>query len=904
MNNLVQLRHLLLAVLTLNSLSLCARNIVTEVFTPAEICQSWFLMKDGADIVQWGEVVDNGICLNVNNQSYNATVKSSAHFYDISRIDVEFSTNYDRFSITDAEVVYGDEISYFNTDSEIAAEGRFSLVPSDADIAYGAVNISFQVSRNSDLYLKSIAVTYDKDGGDRNLRWSDDELAVYLGQSFEMPQLLGVTDGVVFASSNHSAAVIAENGQVTPVGEGETVITASCPAAGPWRAAEASFKMVVNFNYTGSGTDEVVTLSAPGTLRDKVLELESTKIRSIRVNGPINSKDIAYLRETTGRFIDLQGIDLTDATVSPDGGSYAVMRGDNHDVGMGYDRYVFILSDECRIEEDSSPTGLGGGVHTYTYYYDNLAGAFNNLTNLRRLCLPGGLDIIPPFVAAGCTELVELAVPADYTEIGQGACSGCSQLASIPVSPSCVKVGDSVFSYSGLSVFDFESVEEIGKDAFAKTRLSGCLMLPKVVTVGDYGFSNCKAIDGVVFGEDLNSVGECAFRYTGISGRLVIPAACTHIGAEAFYDTEIREIELPESCLDVCSSSFSSTPWYDEAMANLGADEVLYLGHLAYAFKTDYALHMSDDWSMTLAFRAGTTTVANNFARYFVEAYYGDGKIVELSLPDSMCRIGDEAFKDLLSKVETIAIPDNVTYIGASAFHGCGVNTLTLSSNIKMMGEYAFAASNGLVRLSYNVPNAEHNVFSYCQGLESVTFGRAVEALPDYAFASCPALRKIDFDYLKTPEVAKAPAARRGSFKIGEGVFLSCSSLSTITLPPSLSEVGKSAFTGTTPVTVYCHLIQPIDVSSSELLSNGKRTTVYVPAESESVYKADTQWGRCNIVGAEMDSVDEAVIDTDESVLVYNPAGVLVYSGAIGGMNLPSGTYIVKSHSRTVKIRL
>ena len=86
---------------------------------------------------------------------------------------------------------------------------------------------------------------------------------------------------------------------------------------------------------TASFAQTVVTLDKAGDLSKKIKDTEKFTITSLTVSGPINGKDVLFLREMAGRDIDgketkgkLSSLDLSDAKiVTGDGNYYKVKRG-------------------------------------------------------------------------------------------------------------------------------------------------------------------------------------------------------------------------------------------------------------------------------------------------------------------------------------------------------------------------------------------------------------------------------------------------------------------------------------------------------------------------------------------------------------------------------------------------
>ncbi|GEM_PF-2265788 len=888
---------------------------ITRTFTGKDIVSGWSLSKygeaDGSDVCNWGDITDKGVSVDYEKTGYSPWIVSNEEFNHVTKVEIELYSEYSRMRVSEISVgsYYFKPYEEYGFDTN--PEKTFIFLADDATQAIGKVNINFQDLSKRPLYIKSIKVTYDPIGASRDLKWSVTELTVNLGESFDNPTLSGVTSSVTYISTKPEIAEIDSEGNILPLNAGKTEIKASCPADYPWAAGECSYTLNVEFSQTGAGTSESIVLTAPGTLRDKVLDLESTKIRSLTLSGPINSEDIAYMRETTGRFTNLQEIDLTNATVVADEKSYATMFGGNHDVGMGSTSYVFVLSNEEKIEEKSQPTGLGGAKVTVTYYGNQLAGAFNSMPNLKRLILPSEITEIAPFVAAGSTGLIEIEVPENYTTIGEQAFGSCSNLHSISHSDECVSIGEGAFAYSGILDFDLSKMETIGESAFRKSGLRGDINLSSLTKVARSAFAECEGLTSVQFGKGLVEIEREAFYRSGIGGTLIIPDGCKTIGQYAFSETAIDDLRIPASCLDIDCYTFYKTPWLENELNHINIDEIIYAGNVALYYKSDTYPNHTGTRATAIALKEGTTAVAARFGLTVRDSYFHDNPkgITEITLPESMIWIGDEAFKSILGGVTEIKIPDNVRHIGNDAFSGAGFETLTIGANVEHIGDYAFSRCNSLIKLAYNAPDAGGTwIFYRCEGLESVTLGKNVCTITDQMFMDCSSLRKVEIEGINTTDIAKAAAAGASAngFSIGESAFSSCQRLATFTLPSNLSAIGKEAFYGVKLRTIFCFAAKPVSgLEDSRIFENGKSTTIYVPQENVSLFKRSEGWRKCTIIGADMSAdVEETITDlTDpmQEVEVYDLNGIMTYQGVMGSMQLPTGTYIIKTGKNIYK---
>ena len=122
----------------------------------------------------------------------------------------------------------------------------------------------------------------------------------------------------------------------------------------------------------------------------------------------------------------------------------------------------------------------------------------------------------------------------------------------------------------------------------------------------------------------------------------------------------------------------------------------------------------------------------------------------------------ETATKTLIAGCANSIIPTDgsVTSIGNSAFSGSSPTSITIPSSVTSIGDYAFQNSSlTSITIPASVTNLGRGAFSWCYGLESVTFG----------------------------ENSKLTT-------IGTTAFNNCANLSSITIPASVTSIGRDAF--------------------------------------------------------------------------------------------------------------
>ena len=176
------------------------------------------------------------------------------------------------------------------------------------------------------------------------------------------------------------------------------------------------------------------------------------------------------------------------------------------------------------------------------------------------------------------------------------------------------------------------------------------------------------------------------------------------------------------------------------------------------------------------------------------------GEAVEVVIPDTVIRIGENAFKETL--IKSVVIPDSVLSIEDSAFFRCeNLASIIISDGVESIGRNAFLGCKSLgdVTIPNSVANIENCAFYGCTSLENVRIPSNVSTINDGVFQDCSSLKSVTI-----PKNVKA---------IGNQAFLDCSSLMSITIPDGVESIGYSAFSG-------CSALRNVQISP-ELLERG-----------------------------------------------------------------------------------
>lgn len=129
-------------------------------------------------------------------------------------------------------------------------------------------------------------------------------------------------------------------------------------------------------------------------------------------------------------------------------------------------------------------------------------------------------------------------------------------------------------------------------------------------------------------------------------------------------------------------------------------------------------------------------------------------------------------------------VPDEITTISSRAFYGLSVKEVVLSKSVKSIGAYAFYDCRNLTKIEF--PEGMKDLGEYAlskSGLEMFKLPSSIFKVADGLCKECSHLTKVEL--------------KEGVTYIGESAFEGCTSLSSITIPNTVTEIRPKALKDT-----------------------------------------------------------------------------------------------------------
>lgn len=400
----------------------------------------------------------------------------------------------------------------------------------------------------------------------------------------------------------------------------------------------------------------------------------------------------------------------------------------------------------------------------------------------------------------GCETLDNINLTKTYS-IGRNAFKGCISLSAVDLT-ALRNTGDAAFEgCTSLASVTFTENTKLSKSMFARSGIRTVDLYEKI-EVPRFCFAQCDELTRVTLHNDVVGIGYGAFCQNGKLASVTLKGV-TNLGEQAFYDCgALTEITLPDSEVNIGNYAFMDCDKL--ATVKLGANTVLnsvtgstFRGTAVSAFEVaagntryktgedgKFLLDASGEEIVFAAIEGlpEELTIGASYKKIGASAF-GGAKIKSLTIESADTEIGDYAFANC-EELATVNFPaGGVKRIGNHAFNGAGKLQAVDIASMKAIGNYAFANS-GLKAVVLG-DHAEVGEGAFFQSkLETVTIG-ADSAFGLGVFQNCKALTEVIM-----------PAA--GGVHFGEACFSGDSALVTLDFTKTDGSIEREAFYGCT----------------------------------------------------------------------------------------------------------
>jgi hypothetical protein len=246
--------------------------------------------------------------------------------------------------------------------------------------------------------------------------------------------------------------------------------------------------------------------------------------------------------------------------------------------------------------------------------------------------------------------------------------------------------------------------------------------------IGFYAFYGCTNLKSVSIPSSVTEIGTSAFAGTGLQS-ITIPSSVTKIGLGAFEGSSLQSVKIPGPLETIGDKAFADC-------------------------KSLTSVEISGN---KLELEANKSP------------FEGCDSLKTVILNEGVTSIGIGVFSDL-KLLETVKLPDSLTYINNGAFSGCSsLRAVVIPKGVRTIRPDAFFES-GLTEVTIHKTNElltiYYDAFSNCEDLVTVNFEEGVEkgvsikfVENEYHFKNCPklslksqaAIRELGGNFSTTP---------------------------------------------------------------------------------------------------------------------------------------------------------
>ena len=348
---------------------------------------------------------------------------------------------------------------------------------------------------------------------------------------------------------------------------------------------------------------------------------------------------------------------------------------------------------------------------------------------------------------------------------------------------------------------EIAAMGECGEDAIYAVDMEGVMTISGSGTVTSSNFKTDMHLEKLIIEEGITAIGGRAFSDFGMA-EVVIPDSVTSIGVAAFRRcSNLTSVVIPDSVTSIGEDAFDDCSGLTSITIPFVGERADGTGSTRFGYIFDYYAPES----LKEVVITGGESIGDR-------AFEGYNSLTSVTIPDSVTSIGEDAFDDCSGLTSIVVEEGNAVYHSAgnclieteskTLITGCNVSVIPADGSVTSIGEDAFYGRSGLtsVTIPDSVTSIGRYAFSGCDNLTSITIpfvGEKADGSGETHFGYIFGAYS-DWENYKYVPLSLKEVIITGGESIAYGAFEGCTSLTTITIPGTVAELGDFVFEGCT----------------------------------------------------------------------------------------------------------
>lgn len=538
--------------------------------------------------------------------------------------------------------------------------------------------------------------------------------------------------------------------------------------------------------------------------------------------------------------------------------------------GAAYEQVFGAYSGDIVIPAEFQPANSN---YCYVQEIDN--GAFLGC-GITSISLPDSIKRIGQNAFSSC-GLRSIEIPDGVRIIEKNAFQGCSSL-------EYVKIGKNLKTIAGDAFASCWNIKQVYWNVFWYWRVPN-LLFPshlEAITFGDEvavvpaGIcAGQRDLSTVTMSDNVTVIGEQAFYGCENLIDLHFPNALNQIESQAFANTGLWSITIPEPVYIVAEDAFAGchpveVHW--NARSTGGGMRYIDFGPSVKRIYFGDKVEMIPQGVCKNNTNLEEVYIPASVTSIKESAFYGCTNLRKVSMGNRVESIGKDAFYNCVNLSSALNFPSSLQTIGSNAFYGCAkIPSVTVPENLQSIGTGAFYGCTNLKKV-FNfstmtlVPGSSdhghvayyaHYVYNNMELQGDYIFGQSLSYDERYLLLGyvgndidliLPTTYKnsvysIEHSTFMNAVQLTSVTIPNSVTKIKEAAFLGCTGLTSVTIPSSVTYVGQTAYEDCVNLNeIHCESQTPPTAFANTFTNVPKTIPLYIPAGSLSAYNNAPGW--------------------------------------------------------------